>query len=43
MPIVKPPQIVQKVVNEFHTPLFQNQPQRKHLAIYLTGLMIAPN
>lgn len=43
MPVVKPPQIVQNAVDEFLAPLFQNKPQRKHLANYLTGLMIAQN
>jgi len=43
MPIISPPSIVQDALNEFLAPLFENTPQRKHLANYLTGLMIAEN
>src|SRR5215469_13784 len=43
MPIITPPKIVQNAVDEFLVPLFKNQPQRKHLGNYLTGLMIAEN
>ena len=41
MPIISPPKIVQNAMDEFLAPLFDNTPQRKHLANYLTGLMIA--
>jgi len=43
MPIIKPSKIVQDAMEEFLAPLFKNNPQRKHLANYLTGLMIADN
>ncbi len=43
MPIVTPPKIVQDALDEFLAPLFKNKPQRKHLANYLTGLMISQN
>lgn len=43
MPIISPPKIVQGALDEFLAPLFKNNPQRKHLANYLTGLMIADN
>ena len=43
MPIISPPKIVQNAMDEFLAPLFDNTPQRKHLANYLTGLMIAEN
>ena len=43
MPIINPPSIVQNALDEFLAPLFDNTPQRKHLANYLTGLMIADN
>jgi Transposase DDE domain. len=43
MPIIHPPKIVQNAVDEFLAPLFKNKPQRKHLANYLTGLMISEN
>ena len=43
MPIIHSPTIVQNAIDEFLAPLFANQPQRKHLANYLTGLMIADN
>ena len=43
MPIISPPTIVQNAVDEFLATLFQNKPQRKHLANYLTGLMISDN
>ena len=43
MPIVTPPTIVQDALDEFLAPQFKNKPQRKHLAHYLTGLMIAEN
>ena len=43
MPIITPPNIVQNAFDEFLAPLFDNRPQRKHLANYLTGLMIASN
>ena len=38
--IVDFPTVVQNAVNEFG-PLFANEPERKHFAEYLTGLMIA--
>ncbi len=41
--IIQPPKIVQNAVDEFFAPLFKNKPQRKHLANYLTGLMISGN
>jgi hypothetical protein len=43
MPIISPPKIVQNALDEFLAPLFKNKPQRKHLANYLTGLMISEN
>jgi hypothetical protein len=43
MSIINPPTIVQNAIDEFLAPLFKNEPQRKHLANYLTGLMIATN
>lgn len=43
MPIITPPKIVQNALEEFLDPLFKNKPQRKHLANYVTGLMIAEN
>jgi len=43
MPIINPPEIVQNALDEFLAPLFANNPQRKHLANYLTGLMISEN
>jgi hypothetical protein len=38
--IVQPPQVVRDAVNEFGD-LFTCEPQRRHFAEYLTGLMIA--
>jgi hypothetical protein len=43
MPIMTPPEIVQKALEEFLAPLFKNEPQRRHLANYLTGLMLSDN
>ena len=43
MPIIRPPKIVQDAFAEFLAPLFENNPQRTHLANYLTGLMISEN
>jgi len=43
MPIIQPPAIVQNVLDEILAPIFANEPQRKHLANYTTGLMIANN
>ena len=43
MPIITPPKIVQDALNEFLAAQLHNNPQRKHLAHYLTGLMIADN
>ena len=43
MPIIEPPAIVRNVLDEIFAPLFSNEPQRKHLANYTTGLMIATN
>jgi hypothetical protein len=43
MPIISPPKIVQDAIDKFLAPLFENNPQRKHLANYLTGLMISEN
>ena len=43
MPIIQPPRLVQEALDEFLAPLFANEPQRKHLANYTTGLMIANN
>ena len=40
--IVEFPQVVLKALSEFG-PIFANEPQRKHFAEYLTGLMIAQN
>jgi hypothetical protein len=41
MPILNPPDIVNNALNEFLAPLLKNEPQRKHLANYVTGLMIS--
>jgi hypothetical protein len=41
MPIIRPPAVVQSAIDDFLAPLFKNNPQRKHLANYLTGLMIS--
>jgi hypothetical protein len=38
--IIQPPQVVQDAVKEFGD-LFANEPERRHFAEYLTGLMIA--
>ena len=38
--VVDYPEVVKKGVKAFES-LFQNEPERKHLAEYLTGLMIA--
>jgi hypothetical protein len=43
MPIITSPQIVQDALDAFLAPLFDNTPQRNHLATYLTGLMISDN
>jgi hypothetical protein len=43
MPIVTPPTVVQGAMDEFISQHFTNQPQRDHVANYLTGLMICPN
>ena len=43
MPIITPPKIVHDALDEFLAPLFENTPQRKHLANYTTGLMISEN
>ena len=43
MPIITPPTIVQNALDEFLSSLLANDPQRKHLANYLTGLLIAEN
>ena len=43
MPIITPPKIVRDALDEFLASLFKNTPQRKHLAHYLTGLMISDN
>jgi len=43
MPIITPPKIVRDALDEFLAPLFKNNPQRKHLANYVTGLMISDN
>jgi hypothetical protein len=43
MPIITPPKIVKEALDEFLAPLFENTPQRNHLANYTTGLMISPN
>ena len=43
MPILTPPKIVKEALDEFLAPLFENTPQRNHLANYLTGLMISTN
>lgn len=37
------PKVVQNTIDEFREPLFKKHPQRKHLANYLTGSMIAEN
>jgi len=38
--IVQPPQVIRDAVNEFGD-LFMCEPERRHFAEYLTGLMIA--
>ena len=38
--IVEYPEVVKKALKSFET-MFENEPERKHLAEYLTGLMIA--
>lgn len=43
MVIIKPPETVQKTIDEFFAPLFKNQPQRDHFTHYVTGLSIAGN
>jgi hypothetical protein len=43
MKIVKPPKIVNNALDEFFAKLFKNTPQRKHLANYVTGLMVSDN
>ena len=43
MPIIRPPKIVQDAIDTVFAPLLHNNPQRKHLANYLTGLMISEN
>jgi len=43
MPIITPPKIVRDALDEFLAPLFKNNPQRKHLVNYTTGLMISAN
>ena len=43
MPIITPPTVVQNAMEEFIANFFTNQPQRDHVANYLTGLMICPN
>ena len=43
MPIIQPPTIVQEAINEVLAPLFKNTAQRKHIANYITGLMISEN
>lgn len=43
MPIITVPTIVQQAIDEYLASLFKNEPQRNHLAIYLSGLMISPN
>jgi len=40
--IVEFPQVVREAVNEF-SDLFSCEPQRRHFAEYLTGLMVAAN
>ena len=43
MPIFQPPAIVQNFIDEVVASMFANTPQRKHLANYITGLMISDN
>jgi len=43
VPIITSPKIVQDALDEFLAPLLANIPQQKHLAHYLTGLMISEN
>jgi hypothetical protein len=43
MPIITPPKIVQNAVEQIFAEQLKNEPQRKHLANYTTGLMIAQN
>ena len=43
VPIITSPKIVQDALDEFLAPLLANPPQQKHLAHYLTGLMISEN
>jgi len=40
--IVEIPQVIEESLDQF-ADLFANQPQRRHLAEYLTGLMVASN
>ena len=39
--IIHPPKIIQHAMDEFIAEHFQNEPQRKHCANYLTGLFLA--
>ena len=43
MPIITLPTIVKNALDEFLASLFNNEPKRKHIANYITGLMIAEN
>jgi hypothetical protein len=43
MPVVTPPTVVQNAMDAFIAKFFINQPQRDHVANYVTGLMICPN
>jgi hypothetical protein len=43
MPIITPPKHVQDTIDEICASLFQNTPQRNHLANYVTGLIISEN
>ena len=43
MPIIRTPVVVGNAMGEFIGKFFTNQPQRDHVANYLTGLMICPN
>jgi len=43
MRIIHTPSIVQNGIEKFVASLFKNEPQRKHISTYLTGLMLSDN
>ena len=43
MPVVTSPTVVQNAMDTFLAKFFINQPQRDHVANFLTGLMVCPN